>query len=181
MSVLEGTCCLTGIKLYSVCNLTQITFTDSDSFINPTFRLEPKQSITSAILAASVAPLQLRGCSRVPRSPKCTMVSLSSAPQWLHFRPVPWRCSDVRSVTSNKRTYSLTGEQDVHTYRQKGNPAFQSSLNSLNKEFEASKKCIIMFINSCFTFNPAAHTSNVRASSTLSTFSVHSSMHALHC
>ncbi|TNN66889.1 hypothetical protein EYF80_022958 [Liparis tanakae] len=59
--------------------------------------------------------VQLSGCSRVPRSPKCTMVSLSSPRQWLHLRPVPWRCSDVRSVTSNKRTHSLTGEQDVHT------------------------------------------------------------------
>lgn len=86
-------------------------------FTKHTFRLEPKQRITSAILAASAAPFQLRGCSRVPRSPKCTMVSLSSLPQWLHLRLVPCRCSDVRSVTSNKRTYSLTGEQDVHTWR----------------------------------------------------------------
>lgn len=83
----------------------------------PTFRLEPKQRITSAALAASAAPFQLSGCSRVPRSPKCTMVSLSSPPQWLHVRPVPWRCSDVLSVTSNNRTYSLSGEQDVHTWK----------------------------------------------------------------
>lgn len=84
---------------------------------NETFRLEPRQRITSAIPAASAAPFQLRGFSRVPRSPKCTMVSLSSPPQMLHLRPVPWRCSDVRSVTSNSRTYSLIGAQEVHTCR----------------------------------------------------------------
>lgn len=91
---------------------------------NETFRLEPRQRITSAILAASAAPFQLRGCSRVPRSPKCTMVSLSSLPHVLHLRPVPWRCSDVLSVTSNRRTYSLTGEQEVHTCRNKESTIF---------------------------------------------------------
>lgn len=92
-----------------------ITLYTLSAVIRPTFRLEPRQRITSASLAASAAPLQLRGCSSVPRSPKCTMVSLSSPQQWLHLRPVPCLCRDVRWVTSNKRTYSLTGEQDTHT------------------------------------------------------------------
>lgn len=80
-----------------------------------TFKLEPKQRITSACCAASAAPFQLSGCSRVPRSPKCTMVSLSSALQWGHSRPVPCLCRAVRSVTSNKRINSRAGEQEAHT------------------------------------------------------------------
>lgn len=103
----------------AVCTNTNYSVLNLNSEQTETFRLEPRQRITSAILAASAAPFQLRGCSRVPRSPKCTMVSLSSAPQVLHVRPVPWRCSDVLSVTSNRRTYSLTGEQDVHTCRRR--------------------------------------------------------------
>lgn len=105
-------------------------------FIEPTFRLEPKQRITSAFLAASVAPFQLRGCSNVPRSPKCTIVSLSSPPQWMHLRSVPWRWSDVRSVTSNKRTYSLTGEQDVHTWGTDTKPACKGYCKKTGKTFQ---------------------------------------------
>lgn len=116
-----------------------------------TFRLEPMQSMTSAILAASAAPFQLRGCSRVPRSPKCTMVSLSSPPQWLHVRLVPCLCSDVRSVTSNKRTYSLTGEQDVHTWRGRSkNTAGQGNVNKLSLHWR------IKFIHFCFADNKTA-------------------------
>lgn len=106
------------------------------SFTQPTFRLEPKQRMTSAILAASAAPFQFRGCSRVPRSPKCTMVSLSSPLQWVQLRPVPWRCSDVRSVTSNERTYSLTGEQDVHTWERDAKPTTSESALHFRKYFE---------------------------------------------
>lgn len=101
----------------AVCTNTKCSMLKLGSDQNETFKLEPRQRIMSAIPAASAAPFQLRGFSRVPRSPKCTMVSLSSPPQMVHLRPVPWRCSDVRSVTSNSRTYSLIGAQEVHTCR----------------------------------------------------------------
>lgn len=42
-----------------------------------TFKLDPKHRIVSALLAASVAASQFRGCPNVPLSPKCTMVSRS--------------------------------------------------------------------------------------------------------
>lgn len=42
-----------------------------------TLRLEPMHRMTSAWLAAAVAPDQLIGHLSAPRSPKCTMVSRS--------------------------------------------------------------------------------------------------------
>lgn len=80
-----------------------------------TFKLEPKHRIVSALLAAWVAASQFRGCPSVPRSPKCTMVSLSWPPHLWQVRPVWCRCRAVRSVTSNTRTYSLLGVQAVQT------------------------------------------------------------------
>lgn len=43
------------------------------------------------------------------------MVSRSCAPHLWQARPVWWRCSAVRSVTSNTLTYSLLGVQAVQT------------------------------------------------------------------
>ena len=81
----------------------------------PTFRLEPRQRMRSACCAASAAPVQFRGCSSVPRSPQCTIVSLSSQPQCGDFRSVPCLCSAGRSVTSNRRITSRAGEHERHT------------------------------------------------------------------
>lgn len=81
-----------------------------------TFKLEPRQRITSALLAASVAASQFRGCVSVPFSPKWTIVSLNCAPHLWHILPVWCLCRAVRSVTSNTRTYSLLGVHEVQTY-----------------------------------------------------------------
>lgn len=113
-----------------------------------TFKLEPKQRIMSACCAASAAPFQLRGCSSVPRSPKCTIVSLSSALQCGHRRPVQCLCRAVRSVTSNNLINSCAGEQETQTCKSKNCWTFTLQylllLNTVNHLSHSwAKACIL--------------------------------------
>ena len=78
-------------------------------------RLEPRQRMTSAELAALAARCQLYGAWWPPFSPKCTIVSNSAARHRRQRRPVRCLLKAVLSVTSQSRMYCRWGRHCLHT------------------------------------------------------------------
>lgn len=105
------------LYLYMVSDLVSVYgINNFHGTISSTFRLEPRQRITSAESAASTAWCQLYGASIAPFSPKCTIVSKSAELHLRQRRPVLCRLMAVRSVTSNNRTYSTGGWHSRQTW-----------------------------------------------------------------
>jgi len=81
-------------------------------------RLEPRQRITSAELAALAARCQLYGAWWPPFSPKCTIVSNNVPRHRRQRRPVLCFLTPVLSVTSHSLMYCRWGRHCLHTWQQ---------------------------------------------------------------